>query len=122
MQEKNETETQKTFMLQLRVVRAFKSTIEDIEDRRSIHSLRSLRNVQNPAGQAGQSLHGLYLYQKHLKTANQPHGQSSNCDNFSITVPKIPLNLNDFNARYMDDENQPEDRTNTNGQSLETRI
>lgn len=106
-------------MLQLRVVRAFKSTIEDIEDRRSIHSMRSLRNMQNPAGQ---SVQGLYIYQKHLKSANQPHGQSSNCDNFSINVPKTPLNLNDFNARYMDDDNQPEDRNNANGQSLETRI
>jgi hypothetical protein len=105
-------------MLQLRVVRAFKSTLEDLEDRRSIHSLRSLRNLQNPS-----ATHGFFYQAKHLRANQQPYGQqSSNLDNFSISVPKSPINLNDFNARYMDDDNQPDDRTNTNGQSHETRI
>ncbi len=31
-------------VLQLRVIRAFKSTLEDLEERRSIHSLRSTRS------------------------------------------------------------------------------
>lgn len=31
-------------VLQLRVIRAFKSTLEDLEERRSIHSLRSSRS------------------------------------------------------------------------------
>lgn len=35
--------------VQLRVVRAFRSTLEDLEERRSVHSLRSLRSQQlNP--------------------------------------------------------------------------
>lgn len=35
--------------MQLRVVRAFRSTLEDLEERRSVHSLRSLRSQQlNP--------------------------------------------------------------------------
>lgn len=119
MLKKNETETQKTFMLQLRVVRAFKSTLEDIEDRRSIHSLRSLRNMQNPA--AGYAWHG-FIYQKGLKSSNQQHGQSSNCDNIFFTVPKTPLNLNEINARYMDDDDDDRTNTNTIEQSIETRI
>jgi hypothetical protein len=108
----NEIEKQQTFMLQLRVVRAFKSTLEDLEDKRSIHSLRSLRNFQNQS--AG------FFY----KRGNQHSGQqSSNLDNLSIPVPKSPINLNDFNAlKYMDDDSQPDDRSNTNGQSHETRI
>ncbi|KAI5699891.1 hypothetical protein M8J76_013008 [Diaphorina citri] len=32
--------------LQLRVIRAFKSTLEDLEERRSVHSLRSSRSNQ----------------------------------------------------------------------------
>lgn len=34
------------YHMQLRVIRAFRSTLEDLEERRSVHSLRSLR--QNP--------------------------------------------------------------------------
>uniref|UniRef100_A0A8D9BE47 Uncharacterized protein n=1 Tax=Cacopsylla melanoneura TaxID=428564 RepID=A0A8D9BE47_9HEMI len=33
-------------VLQLRVIRAFKSTLEDLEERRSVHSLRSSRSNQ----------------------------------------------------------------------------
>ncbi|XP_059489575.1 plasma membrane calcium-transporting ATPase 2 isoform X2 [Neocloeon triangulifer] len=35
---------------QLRVIRAFKSTLEDLEERRSVHSLHSLRNSRSMTG------------------------------------------------------------------------
>ncbi|GAB0092104.1 Calcium-transporting ATPase [Sergentomyia squamirostris] len=35
---------------QLRVIRAFKSTLEDLEERRSVHSLHSLRSSRSPTG------------------------------------------------------------------------
>ena len=38
------------FNLQLRVVRAFKSTLEDMEERRSVHSLHSLRTSRSHPG------------------------------------------------------------------------
>lgn len=38
---------------QLRVIRAFKSTLEDMEDRRSCHSLHSLHNMRNSRSQQG---------------------------------------------------------------------
>jgi hypothetical protein len=74
--------------------------------------------MQNPA--AGYNAWQGFIYQKGLKSANQQHGQSSNCDNIFFTVPKPPLNLNEINARYMDDDD--DDRTNTIEQSIETRI
>lgn len=39
--------------LQLRVIRAFKSTLEDLEERRSCHSLHSLHNMRNSRSQQG---------------------------------------------------------------------
>ncbi|XP_045116619.1 plasma membrane calcium-transporting ATPase 2-like isoform X3 [Portunus trituberculatus] len=38
---------------QLRVIRAFKSTLEDLEERRSCHSLHSLHNMRNSRSQQG---------------------------------------------------------------------
>ena len=40
--------------LQLRVIRAFKSTLEDLEERRSCHSLQSLRNSRCQLGNRSQ--------------------------------------------------------------------
>jgi len=34
--------------MQLRVIRAFRSTLEDLEERRSVHSSRSFRSQLNP--------------------------------------------------------------------------
>lgn len=39
--------------LQLRVIRAFKSTLEDLEERRSCHSLHSLHSMRNSRSQQG---------------------------------------------------------------------
>merc|ERR1719209_1529136 len=38
---------------QLRVIRAFKSTLEDLEERRSCHSLHSLHSMRNSRSQMG---------------------------------------------------------------------
>lgn len=40
--------------LQLRVIRAFKSTLEDLEERRSVHSLHSLHSLRNSRSMQGQ--------------------------------------------------------------------
>ncbi|KAG8264666.1 hypothetical protein J6590_008601 [Homalodisca vitripennis] len=37
-------------VLQLRVIRAFKSTLEDLEERRSVHSLHSMRSSRSHPG------------------------------------------------------------------------
>lgn len=37
-------------VLQLRVIRAFKSTLEDMEERRSVHSLHSMRSSRSHPG------------------------------------------------------------------------
>ena len=105
-------------MLQLRVVRAFKSTLEDLEDRRSIHSIRSLRNAPQSTG-----IQNLF-YQNRAYFKNQHSPQTSPLANISIAVPTIqPLNINDVQARYMDDDGPPSlDERNANGQSKETRI
>lgn len=114
----------RNFMLQLRVVRAFKSTLEDMEDRRSIHSLRSLRNAQG--GSAPTPAMASLFYQNRNYFKAGPKSPLSG--DISIPVPTSlqsqPLNINDINARYMDDDGPPslDERSNTNGQSRETRI
>lgn len=54
---------------QLRVVRAFRSTLEDLEERRSVHSLRSSRSH---TGAMGNALHPL-LMAKSPTTLLPPH-------------------------------------------------
>lgn len=100
----------------MRVVRAFKSNLEDLEDRRSIHSLRSLRNAQAGAQANAASL--FYPNRSYMKT-NQPSLSPS--VNISIAVPTEPLNINSINARFMDDD-APDERNNTDEQSRDTRI
>lgn len=104
-------------MLQLRVVRAFKSNLEDLEDRRSIHSLRSLKGNKTPA------LGNLFHQNRAYFQKYQHSPQTSPNEDFSIAVPqKPPLNINDFNARYMDDDGPPSLDERSDGQSKETRI
>lgn len=42
-----------SLFLQLRVIRAFKSTLEDLEERRSIHSLHSLHSMRSSRSHTG---------------------------------------------------------------------
>lgn len=117
-------------MLQLRVIRAFKSNLEDLEDRRSIHSLRSLRNAQPTQTPALSSFFHQNRALINKAASQQSSPQTSPLANFSIAVPtslqSAPLNINNanINARYMDDDGPPslDDRSNSNGQSKETRI
>jgi hypothetical protein len=109
-------------MLQLRVIRAFKSTLENLEDSRSIHSLRSYqKSGQSPALANFFSQHKAAL----LRQSQQSSTESGN---ISIPIPSShqspPLNLNDFTARYMDDDGPSsiDEKSNGNGQSKETRI
>ena len=114
----------KNFMLQLRVIRAFKSTLEDLEDKRSIHSLRSLRNTREAPPLSS------FFSNKGFLKGQHTTPQKSTGGNISIAVPATfhtePLNINstDINARYMDDDGPPslDERSSSNGQSKETRI
>lgn len=114
----------KHFMLQLRVIRAFKSTLEDLEDKRSIHSLRSLRNAREAPALSS------YFSNKGFLKGQQTSPQKQTSGNISIAVPATfhtePLNINsaDINARYMDDDGPPslDERSSANSQSKETRI
>lgn len=111
-------------MLQLRVIRAFKSNLEDLEDRRSIHSLRSLRSSQQTP-----ALSSFFHQNRGFFRGNQQISSplASPSGNISIAVPvslqSKPLNINnaDINARYMDDDGPPS-FDERNGQSKETRI
>lgn len=112
------------FMLQLRVVRAFRSKLEDLEDRRSIHSLRSLRNTQGSGAQPSALSSLLHQNKAFFKLNQHLSPQSPPTGNISIVVPLFqsePLNINEINARYMDDDG-PDDRSNSNEHSKETRI
>lgn len=42
-----------SLFLQLRVIRAFKSTLEDLEERRSVHSLHSLHSMRSSRSHTG---------------------------------------------------------------------
>lgn len=125
---KPETNNKKYFMLQLRVIRAFKSQLEDLDDRRSIHSLRSNRNAaQSPAMANFFSNNKAAMF----RNIQHPSTESSPSGDISIPVPTLqspPLNLNDYNinARFMDDDGpssmDERSNANANGQSKETRI
>jgi Ca2+ transporting ATPase len=101
--------------LQLRVIRAFKSTLEDLEDRRSIHSIRSFRNMHVGHTPVTSSL--LYSNKSFLKNFNRDQSPPGN---ITIQVPTSPININDMNARYIDDDG-PDD-TRNNEKTRETRI
>ncbi|KOC64416.1 hypothetical protein WH47_01584 [Habropoda laboriosa] len=45
--------TSSSLFLQLRVIRAFKSTLEDLEERRSVHSLHSLHSMRSSRSHTG---------------------------------------------------------------------
>lgn len=98
--------------MQLRVVRAFKSTLEDLEERRSIHSLRSLRNMQGQNPTASSLLWSRAGMLRNFNRDQSPPG------NITIQVPTSPLNINDMNARYIDDDDVDE----RNDKTRETKI
>lgn len=112
------------------MVRAFKSTLEDLEDRRSIHSLRSLRSGQTGANQTS-ALSSLFYQNRSILQKLNPHSirqQTSPTEiSFSVptSIPVEPLNINNINARYMDDDGSAslDERTSPNqSPSRETRI
>ena len=63
--------------LQLRVIRAFKSTLEDLEERRSVHSLHSLHSMRSSRSHTG-------------PWPPRPLSDITYIDEDSITVAKTP--------------------------------
>lgn len=65
--------------LQLRVIRAFKSTLEDLEERRSVHSLRSSRSNQGCKPFSDMSLidEDTYRMSRSGSTLNVPGARNS---------------------------------------------
>lgn len=74
--------------LQLRVIRAFKSTLEDLEERRSVHSLHSLHSLRSSRSHPGpRPLSDIsYIDEDPLKTPSSPlidRGDNKNSSNHS---------------------------------------
>lgn len=72
--------------LQLRVIRAFKSTLEDLEERRSIHSLHSLHSLRSSRSHTGpwppRPLSDItYIDEDPTSTKLSPQQQSKTNDN-----------------------------------------
>lgn len=95
--------------MQLRVVRAFKSNLEDLEDRRSIHSMRSYRGMQIQPNIPGAFLFNKQPFYKHHSRETSPPGD--------IVIP-VPVMGHHETFNYIDDD-APDDR---NDKSRETRI
>lgn len=103
--------------MQLRVVRAFKSNLEDLEERRSLHSLRSLRNLQSNQNPAANSL---FAKSGILRNFNRDQSPPAS---FTIQIPPTslqhePLNIHDMSARFIDDD----DIDDRNDKTRETKI
>lgn len=95
--------------LQLRVIRAFKSTLEDLEDRRSIHSLRSLRSGAGGGNVMSSLLYPNRSYQQKLNQQLQHH-QGHSQKNEHVIVTPVAIDITDIPTRYIDDETTADER------------
>ncbi|XP_039298355.1 plasma membrane calcium-transporting ATPase 2 isoform X3 [Nilaparvata lugens] len=68
---------------QLRVIRAFKSTLEDLEERRSIHSLHSLHSLRSSRSRPLSDI--TYIDEDPIKTPSA----NANANNTSLAPPKM---------------------------------
>lgn len=95
------------FCWQLRVVRAFKSTLEDLEEKRSIHSFHSLHSIRSSRSHPGPRpiSEEAYHHDHHLR--------SSPPENIYLNTPEIvstpisPLDHQPFKAKSQSFENVP---------------
>lgn len=123
------------FFLQLRVIRAFKSTLEDLEERRSLHSIRSFRsgqcNAQNVGSQNIASISSLlYPNRSYQQKLNQVSQQSPPGSNTVSVASPTPSNIADIPTTYIDEEEPiivtiTDHSDNSNGdvqKTTETRI
>nr|XP_043069414.1 plasma membrane calcium-transporting ATPase 2 isoform X2 [Drosophila bipectinata] len=77
---------------QLRVVRAFRSTLEDLNERRSIHSLHSLRSARTELQSrlaGGHSLHNFNILSSNHNKQHQHHPQGRTSGSNSMLPPDI---------------------------------
>jgi hypothetical protein len=96
------------FFLQLRVIRAFRSTLEDLEERRSLHSIRSLRSGQVNNSVGSQNIASisslLYPNRSYQQRLNQiTHQSSPGSATISATSPPSS-NIVDVPASFTDDD------------------
>ena len=73
-------------LLQLRVIRAFKSTLEDLEERRSVHSLLSLHSLRSSRLHAGRHLSDNTFTDEDSMKSPSPLGQNSR--NGQLELPR----------------------------------
>ncbi|KAL0268066.1 UNVERIFIED_CONTAM: hypothetical protein PYX00_010146 [Menopon gallinae] len=71
---------------QLRVIRAFKSTLEDLEERRSVHSLHSLHSLRSSRAQAGRHHADITYIDEDPQKTPSPLGQYSR--NGQLELPR----------------------------------
>ncbi|XP_064632110.1 plasma membrane calcium-transporting ATPase 2-like isoform X3 [Lineus longissimus] len=84
---------------QLRVVRAFKSTLEDLEEKRSVHSFHSLHSLRSSRSQSHKPLSDELYPMDYTKSASSDHNGSylrtsnkeSAMKNKSRSVENVPL-------------------------------
>lgn len=91
------------YILQLRVIRAFRSTLEDLEERRSVHSLHSLRSSRSHPGLQLNSGVGLYIGGRNLSPLSAQYYHPQNLHQHQGGgVPSTSTNLADIS--YIDED------------------
>ncbi|KAH8328905.1 hypothetical protein KR059_004393 [Drosophila kikkawai] len=91
---------------QLRVIRAFRSTLEDLNERRSMHSLHSLRSPRS----GGLGSHPLYNF-NHLLSPNYNKQQSQQPKSPPHPQPQLQPLPSDISYIDEDPQQQPQQRT-----------
>lgn len=90
-------------MFQLRVIRAFRSTLEDLNERRSMHSLHSLRSPRS----GGIPGHPLYNFNHLLSpTYNKQQSQQPKSPLHPPQLQPLPSDIS-----YIDEDPQQQQRT-----------
>ncbi|XP_052827689.1 plasma membrane calcium-transporting ATPase 2 isoform X3 [Octopus bimaculoides] len=92
---------------QLRVVRAFKSTLEDLEEKRSIHSFHSLHSIRSSRSHPGPRpiSEEAYHHDHHLRSS-PPENLYLNTPEI-VSTPITPLDHQPFKTKSQSFENVP---------------
>ena len=81
--------------IQLRVVRAFKSTLEDLEEKRSIHSFHSLHSIRSSRSHQGHRPLSEELHANHYRIRKSPStGQNGSYTNMAMVIQEHNFKLN----------------------------
>lgn len=89
-----------SLFLQLRVIRAFKSTLEDLEERRSVHSLHSLHSMRSSRSHTGPRPLSDFTYIDEDPTNTTTAAAQNAAYNRSSNRSAEPTMSQDYEANY----------------------